>query len=58
MQIATGAKRYEQLGVDVCLKTLDSTLDGLLSNTDSGARAVLVLDPNPVSGDMLEARMA
>ena len=38
---SVGAKRYEQLGVDVCDKLLDSAFDGLAGLADT--RAVLVV---------------
>ena len=51
-----GARRHEQLGVDSCQKLLDATLDGL--NDSTTASAILVIDANPVNGDLLEAFMA
>ena len=49
-----GARRYEQLGVDACHRILDATIDGLQQSGEQ-VGAVLVVDANPTTGEMLEA---
>ena len=48
-----GPKRYEQIGVDACLKLLDSTMDGLTKAPTVGG--LLIIEANLTTGDMLEA---
>ena len=48
-----GPKRYEQIGVDGCLKMLDATLDGL--SKAPAVNGFLLVEANVTCGDMLEA---
>lgn len=51
-----GSKRFEQPGTDVCLKLLDSTIDGFNSASGLGTKgAWLLLDGNVGTGDMMQA---
>jgi hypothetical protein len=52
----SGSKRFEQPGVDVCLKLLDSTVDGFNVGSGLGMKgAWLLLDGHVGCGDMLQA---
>eukprot|EP00959_Pyramimonas_sp_CCMP1952_P454265 9469617-Pyramimonas_sp.AAC.1 len=51
-----GAKRYEQIGEEICTKILESTLDGL--PTTGQVAATLFVDAHVSTGDTLKARVA
>lgn len=49
-----GSRRFEQLGVPVCTKVLEATMDDVQSSSNS-VGATLLVDINPGAGDLLLA---